>query len=119
MSIQYWLALAAMAFAPVAASAEQAHSQLAHPQPAHPQQPSREAAATGYQSAFADYKPFAEGEEAPETRWRAVNEAMGELGGHAAHMKGDDSASSASPAQARPAAEPPKADAPVDRSKHH
>lgn len=115
MSIQTWLALAAMAVAPVAASARQDH--LASPD--------RKSSITGYPSAFADYKRFAEDDETPDTRWRAANEQMGKLGGHAAHMKSDGTTPGAPTPQLKPANTVPKADSAVDgdadvgHGKHH
>ena len=109
MSFHYWLALTAMATAPIAASAQQAH----------PPQPSPEATAVVYQSAFANYKLFTNDEAPPETKWRAVNEEMSKLDGHAAHIKSDGAAPSTAPAQAKPATEQVKAGTPVDHSKHH
>lgn len=105
MSFQSWLVHAAIAVMPIAAYAQQDHS-------GHYKQ---EPTAVSYQSAFANYKRYTEDDETPDIRWGEVNEEMGKLGGHAAHMKND----SVVPSQTIPAKAASKANAPVDHSKHH
>ena len=58
----------------------------------------------------------------PEKKWRAANDEMATLGGHAGHMK-DEAAvlppsgeAGSSPAKNAPA---PSQKAPMDHSKHH
>jgi hypothetical protein len=42
-----------------------------------------------YRSAFADYRPF---REEPISNWRALNDEVGETGGHAGIMRGTNEA---------------------------
>jgi hypothetical protein len=109
MSFQTWAALAAMAVVPATASALQDHTPHA----------SQGAASSGYESALANYKKFTEDEESPDARWREVNDEMGKLGGHAAHMKGSGETADAFAASGISATRRQKADSPVDHSKHH
>lgn len=81
------------AVALLAAIAGSAHAQ--QPAPPDPAVPSVPVAKPAYQSVFTDYRPWAEG--TPD-RWRAANEEVGRLRGHAGHVK--------------PAAEPPATAAP-------
>lgn len=55
-----------------------------HPSPADPTAPITKQA---YESAFLDYQRFTEPAQAPATQWRAANDEMGRLRGHAGHMK--------------------------------
>jgi hypothetical protein len=50
-----------------------------------------------YESAFKDYRPYADPEAA---RWRQSNEELGSLGGHAGHVRREAGAT------AKPAAKP-------------
>jgi len=50
-----------------------------------PARPSAPVPAMGYDSAFRDYVPDREVEPAG---WKAVNEEVGQLGGHMGHMRG-------------------------------
>ena len=81
MSSRKWLALAAWALLPLAATAQEKHSPIAP----------RTAASLGgsveYQSAFADYRAFTEEGATPDKQWRSANQEMGKLGGHAGHIK--------------------------------
>lgn len=40
-----------------------------------------------YKSVFQDYRPMIDSGEAPETVWRAANEEVGRIGGHAGYMR--------------------------------
>lgn len=64
-----------LAFFASAAAAQQS----ARPDPADP---SARSPKPVYQSAFADYRPWAEPEVA---RWRELNDEVGRLGGHVGH----------------------------------
>ncbi len=81
MSITRWLAIAAALFTP-AAFAAQDLSPSADPTDAH-----AEAAPFSYESAFASYRGTQEPDEMPDKAWRAANDEMGRLGGHAGHVK--------------------------------
>jgi hypothetical protein len=81
MSSMKWLALAAWAMLPLAATAQQEHSSHTVSQPAASGGPVQ------YQSAFEDYRPFQEEGPTPDKVWRQFNEEMEMLGGHAGHMK--------------------------------
>lgn len=50
---------------------------------------SASAAAPGYRSAFADYRPFQEAGEAPDVIWRAANDEVARVGGHVGVLKED------------------------------
>lgn len=109
MSSNKWLALAAWALVPVAAIAQQDHSRYSSSQPAV------SGSTPGFQSAFADYRPFGDDSSTPDKVWRAANEEMGVLGGHAGHMK-DAPESAAASAPERAAV---TRSGSMDHSKHH
>lgn len=111
MSSNKWLALAAWALLPVAASAQQDHSSPS------PSQPAVSSSTLGYQSAFADYRPFEEDTPTPDKVWRAANEEMGVLGGHAGHMK--DAAVVNPSAASAPDRAAVRQSGSMDHSKHH
>jgi hypothetical protein len=104
MSFAHWLTAAALASLPFAAIAEQKHHQ------ADPTDASAAVPASGYESAFKNYRAAADEQESPEKVWRAANDEMGKVGGHAGHIKDDSTTpSAAGSAQAKPA----------DHRKHH
>lgn len=107
MSYHSWLAVAAILIAPMTASA-QSNSPEKSDAPA--------VTAPPYQSAFTNYQGFTEDEETPDTKWRAVNEEMAQLGGHVGHIKGGETGLSGASEQPKPDA---KSDTAVDHSKHH
>jgi hypothetical protein len=96
MSPGHWMAIAALLAAPIATTAQEKR--------ADPTDPSAAAAPYRYESAFRRYQPVSETEESPAQAWRAANDEMGRLGGHAGHVKGaeaaDGSADSAPSGQA-------------------
>lgn len=51
-----------------------------------------------YESVFEHYRPFGEESETPDLAWRAANESMARLGGHAGHMKDNPEQPAAAPA---------------------
>lgn len=108
MSSKKWLALAAWALLPFAATAQEKHSS-ATPAPA-----AASARALDYQSAFSDYRSFNEEDATPDKLWRPANDEMGTLGGHAGHMK-------VAPAVTTSRNEPPavQPSGGRDHSKHH
>ena len=68
----------ALCMAPLPALADSAH-------PANPEAP---AAALRYQSVFAAYRGIDDGDApAPDAGWRAANDTVGRLGGHAGHVR--------------------------------
>lgn len=106
MFYQKWLAVAVILVTPMTTSAQ------SNP----PEKTETTAAAPTYQSAFTNYQGFTEDEETPDTKWRAVNEEMAQLGGHAGHLKGGSTGLSSDSEQPKPDA---KSDKAVDHSKHH
>ena len=82
MSSKKWLALAAWALLPLAATAQQEHSSHTVSQPV-----AKGSNPVQYQSAFEDYRPFQEEGPTPDKVWRKFNEEMEILGGHAGHLK--------------------------------
>ena len=83
MSFQYWIAVAALAMLPLAASAQQ---QQWDPADANATVP-----ASGYLSAFKNYRPGAEEKASPDELWRAANADLQVKDGPGIHVK--DSAS--------------------------
>jgi hypothetical protein len=108
MSLQQWLALAAMASLPFAAAAEQKQSE------SNPADPSAPASAFRYESAFKSYRTPSDEGQAPDKIWRSTNDEMEKLGGHAGHIKADGDAAPSTKAEiTQPIASP------SDHSKHH
>lgn len=87
--------IAAMLCAPIAGAA--AAQDVARPASADAGQAAR---APAYESAFRDYRPYADPEPA---RWRDVNDEVGRLGGHVGHVP--RVAPRATPGAAKPPAE--------------
>lgn len=58
--------------------------------------------AVTYRSAFHAYQPVPEPAQTPDKVWRAANETVGALKGHAGHMKTPASADGDSPAPVTP-----------------
>lgn len=107
MSSKQWLAVAAWVFAPVAVAA-----QLSQYDPSDAGAP---VSAIGYESAFKNYRAANDVKGTPDKAWRAANEEMRRLGGHAGHMKDSADQSAAAP-DANNAT--PKQDRAVDHHKH-
>lgn len=104
MSFANWLTVAALAMLPFTAVAQQKLKE------ADPTDAKAAVPAPAYQSVFKNYKAAADEEASPDKTWRAANDEMAKLGGHAGHIKDSPGASSApAPAQAMPA----------DHGKHH
>lgn len=59
-----------------------------------------------YKSAIESYLPIVEDDVAPDKRWRAANEEVARIGGHAGYMKAEGASSHASHQHAPPAAQP-------------
>lgn len=81
MQLAHWVAIATLAALPFAATAQEKSKT---PDPADPA-----AAVHGvsYESAFHGYQASSEANASPEKFWRAVNDEMGRLGGHAGHTR--------------------------------
>jgi hypothetical protein len=92
MSFTHWLA--ALALLPLAVTAQEKQ------QPLDPWNANAPVPASTYESPFKNYKAAADEPESPEKTWRAANEEMGRLGGHAGQMKVEASASA--PGQVSP-----------------
>jgi hypothetical protein len=98
MSFAHWLTVAMLASAPFATVAQQKHHQ-ADPSDAYASVP-----ASTYESAFKNDTTAADEQETPDKSWRAANDEVWKLGGHAGHVKGNSTSSSArTPAPAMPA----------------
>lgn len=103
MFIKQWIAIGVLASAllPFAATAQQKTQQ---PSPLDANAP---VSASTYVSAFKNYQAASDEEVSPDKAWRAANDEVGKLGGHAGHIKNDSTEQSAS-----------SPSAPVDHSKH-
>lgn len=105
MSFLHWISVAAVAIAPLAASAQQA--QQASPDDAHATVP-----ATVYVSAFETYRPAPSGTATPDQVWRAANKQVAGEDMHGGAMT-RPAADAAGPA-------PNSGDAPADpHAGHH
>jgi hypothetical protein len=79
MSIAYYLSIVVLTAAPMIVVA----------QTQSPVDPAEVAAAVmpqEYKSAFQDYRPMVDAGEAPWQNWRAANDEVGRIGGHAGYM---------------------------------
>jgi len=59
----------------------------AHPPRPAPTEPAAPIANQPYESVFRHYQPIGEPEQAPAAQWRAANDEMARLRGHAGHLK--------------------------------
>ena len=103
MSLSHWFAVATLAVAPLAAIAQQAQQQ------SNPADANAPVPASGYVSAFQDYRSALEEQASPDKTWRAANDEVGRLKGHAGHIRNDVAASSG----------PHKATSPHHGGHHH
>lgn len=94
MSYLHQFIIGAAMLLPAFASAENAH--LAR----DPSDPADKGSIPAYQSAFATYQSLQESAEAPDARWRAHNEEVARIGGHAGVLKDAAPSRSAVPAKA-------------------
>jgi HAMP domain-containing protein len=97
MAFTKWLAVAALASLPFAAVAQRASQQL------QPGDANATVPASVYESAFKNYQAAADEQDSPDKGWRASNDEIQRLGGHAGHMK--DSGNSTNPHESKAAAE--------------
>jgi len=102
MTLKQWLTMAVVTSLSFAAHAQQVHQQP------DPLDANAAVSATTYVSAFKDYCPLSDQQASPDKVWRATNDEMARLGGHAGHSKLDV-----------PASQAPVQSAPVDHGKHH
>lgn len=106
MSYKYLFALAAWIAVPIAAIAQQT-------QPQHsPTDSTALVPAASYESAFKNYRAASEDNKTPDKVWRAANDEMGSLGGHAGHINAAPTGKSDANAK------PEQSDA-VHHGKHH
>lgn len=91
MSLIRWTAIAMLVVAPVAVAAQE------NTRPMDPSNPAVESASFAYESALSGYRSMPEDGEAPKSVWRAANDEMASLGGHAGHLKGAPGDASPSP----------------------
>jgi hypothetical protein len=78
-----WMAIAMLVAAPVAVAAQENST------PKDPVSPAAAASPLQYKSAFAGYRPMPEQQEVDSKVWRAANQEMADLGGHAGHIQAD------------------------------
>lgn len=97
MTLEQYLAFGVLASLPFAAIAQQA------PQKPDPLAATAPVPASTYASAFKDYRAVADEQATPDKAWRAANDEVGRLGGHAGHARGNAEAAPATPAPAQPA----------------
>ncbi|WP_293776930.1 hypothetical protein [uncultured Oxalicibacterium sp.] len=92
----------------------------AHAQP-NPADPAQAGMVTTYQSAFADYLPHQDPPVPSLEKWRAANDLVGTLGGHAGHIANEaESDDAGAHHHAAPPAEKSKEQAPSsDADKSH
>lgn len=83
MSLVRWMAIAMLVTAPVAVAVQENST------PKNPVNPAAAASPLQYKSAFSVYRPMPEQQEVDITVWRAANQEMAVLGGHAGHIKAD------------------------------
>jgi hypothetical protein len=76
-----WLALAAWVSLPLAATAQH------DPASSLPEHAKTHIGTLSYESVFDHYRALGEESETPDLAWRAANDDMASLGGHAGHMK--------------------------------
>lgn len=88
MSLARWMSIAALAAAPVAVTAQEKSP------PMDPADPAHATPSFHYASAFSNYQQIAEEKESPDKVWRAANNEMEQLGGHAGHIKASAPAAS-------------------------
>jgi hypothetical protein len=102
MLSRQWIAAVALALLPLAVAAQH-HNR---PDPADPDAP---APAVRYDSAFGNRRNLPEDKSTPDKVWRAANDQVGKLGGHAGHMQetpdqpAAQSSDMTAPASSRPA----------------
>jgi hypothetical protein len=92
MSFSPWVAVAALALLPLAATAQQTQQQL------DPADANASVPASGYVSAFKNYRAAVDEKAPPDEVWRAANEEVQSDGEHSGSMQG------AGPGNASPAA---------------
>lgn len=78
MTFSHWITVAAVAFLPLAATAQQV-------QQSNPSDANASVAEAIYLSAFKNYLTTPEGEETPDQIWRAANEQVAQGDPHAGH----------------------------------
>lgn len=97
MTLKQWLAAGALAFLSFAAAAQQV------PRQPDPQDARARVPPPTYNSAFKDYRGMADEQPGPDTIWRAANDEVGKLGGHAGHVMRNAEPTPVTPALAQPA----------------
>lgn len=104
-----WLALAAIALAPAAHAASGASPTT------DPSQPSAPTTVFQYESVIKTYQTAPQDDATPGQTWRAANEEVGRIGGHAGYMKAHDASTYAG--HSTPAASQSKATPPAQAAK--
>ncbi|MDB5841666.1 MAG: hypothetical protein JWQ23_3618 [Herminiimonas sp.] len=116
MTLKQWTAIGVLALLPFAASAQQASRQP------NPLDMNATVPVSIYESAFTSYQATADEQASPDKVWRAANDEMARLGGHAGHVKEEATATSplvpSAPAPGKNTSAPAQA-MPMDHSKHH
>lgn len=112
MSLIRWMAIATLVVAPVAVAAEE------NTRPMDPSNPAAKSASFAYESALSSYWSMPADEEAPKNVWRAANDEMAGLGGHAGHLKGAAGAASPVPQTENPQVAPKANSMPAGHAGH-
>ncbi len=107
-----WLAIAAIVLAPPAFAASDAAQEN------DPSSPAASTSSVHYTSVLESYRPVAEDDAAPDQVWRAANEEVGRIGGHAGYMKTQEPSSPAAHKQEAPSSQAPKP-ATTNHGSHH
>lgn len=81
MSFSHWLSAALLAL-PLAAAAQQKQPDPGDANSVVP--------APVYDSAFENFQAVADENQSPDKSWRAANDEMQRLGGHAGHLRGSE-----------------------------
>lgn len=99
MSFSHWVAVAMLSASPLAAFAGQ-------PTLPDPVDARASGAPFTYESAFTSYRAAPEEQASPDTSWRAANDMVGTLGGHAGHSAQGNNGNARAPNPASEAANP-------------
>lgn len=114
MFIPYTIVIAALILPPLAVA------QQAAPDPADP---GESVPALHYESVFSSYRSFsaaAAAETAPDRVWHSANREVGELGGHAGHLRAAPERNAADVRATVPATDAPAPPSrPAGHGKHH
>lgn len=86
MQKKQWLASACLALMPLAVIGQPQHAET------HPADARIDVPAPRYESVFQAYRSVSDDDTTPDTVWRAINDQVREIGGHAGHVKDSNAA---------------------------